>query len=185
MHFGAPQGRRVMALGVRLQERGEGPQYGPHGAKAYSRACLCRGRRTARPSALMHQKRKQTRRSERGYPPCQDAAKQLRRRRGRAVHIDRTGSAEETVSVGGRTFPGLSRHARRVGTMNAEFRGGPAEVFAIARRLGRCQREGQSLQDERIGEHVGEYAPQPGIRDPTHDIRPPIPTARNLITNRR
>ena len=111
----------------------EGPQYGPHGAKAYGRACLGLSRRTARPGALVDQKRKQARCSKRRHLFGENTAKQLRRRRRRGAYVDCTGNAEETVRVSGRTFPRLSGYARPVGTMNAEFGGGPAEVFGAAR----------------------------------------------------
>jgi hypothetical protein len=145
--------------------------------KGLQPSSLCRSRRAARPSALMHQKRNQTSWGERGYSLGKRTAKQLRRRRGRRVDIDRASNAEETVRVGGRTFPRLSRYARPIGTVNAEFGGGPPEGIGTGRSLDRCQREGQSLQDKRIRKHATKYAPQPPMRHPTHDIRPPTPTA--------
>jgi hypothetical protein len=137
----------------------EGPHYGPHGAKAYGRAYSGRSRRAPWPGALMDQKRKQARCSKRRHLFRENAAKQLRRRRRRRIHVHRTRNAEETVRVSGRTFPRLSRHTCAVGTMNAEFGGSPAEIFGVARWLGRCQRKSQSLQDERIGQQAGQYAP--------------------------
>ena len=82
----------------------EGPRYGPHGAKAYSRACLCRGWGTAGPGALTDQNCKQALRGEPSDPIGQHAAEQLWRCRRRAMYICSADDTEWAVTVANRNL---------------------------------------------------------------------------------
>jgi len=131
----------------------EEPQRGPHGAKAYSRACLCRSRRAAWPGALMDQNCKQMPCGKRGYLPGDDAADDLPRRRRRTIQIDPTRDAEYAVIIADGPLWRRARQRRAGAAVTAQREFGQRRIAGRTdRSLSGVPGDDQALEDQRIGE---------------------------------